>query len=111
MVPVEHDGRTWLVAPYGPVSWVHNARASRRVRLRHGRDARDYEVRELRPREAGPVLKRYVAIASRTRETFQASKDAPVEDFVAEAPRHPVFELIPLDVSARQGGRDGSDHP
>jgi hypothetical protein len=25
VVPVEHDGRRWLVAPYGPVSWVHNA--------------------------------------------------------------------------------------
>ncbi len=25
---VEHDGRRWLVAPYGPVSWVHNARAA-----------------------------------------------------------------------------------
>ena len=26
VVPVEHGGRRWLVAPYGPVSWVHNAR-------------------------------------------------------------------------------------
>ena len=100
VVPVEHDGRTWLVAPYGPVSWVHNARASGRVRLRHGRDARDYAVRELGPREAGPVLKRYVAIASRTRASFQASRDAPVEDFVAEAHRHPVFELLPLSNDA-----------
>ena len=25
VVPVEHDRRRWLVAPYGPVSWVHNA--------------------------------------------------------------------------------------
>ena len=30
VVPVEHDGRRWLVAPYGPVSWVHNARAAGR---------------------------------------------------------------------------------
>jgi deazaflavin-dependent oxidoreductase (nitroreductase family) len=33
VVPVEHDGRRWLVAPYGPVSWVWNARATGRVRL------------------------------------------------------------------------------
>ena len=26
--PVEHGGRRWLVAPYGPVSWVRNARAT-----------------------------------------------------------------------------------
>jgi hypothetical protein len=57
---VEHDGRRWLVAPYGP------------------------------------VLKRYVAIATATRSYFQADKDAPVEDFVAEADRHPVFEFTPV---------------
>ena len=28
VVPVDHDGRRWLVAPYGAVSWVHNARAA-----------------------------------------------------------------------------------
>ena len=33
VVPVERDGRHWLVAPYGPVSWVHNARAAGRVTL------------------------------------------------------------------------------
>jgi len=25
---VEEDGQRWLVAPYGPVGWVHNARAA-----------------------------------------------------------------------------------
>lgn len=39
------------------------------------------------------MLKRYVAVASATRPYFAAHKDAPVEDFVAEAGRHPVFEL------------------
>jgi hypothetical protein len=29
VVPVEHAGKRWLVAPYGAVSWVHNARARR----------------------------------------------------------------------------------
>ena len=33
VVPVEHGGRLWLVAPYGLVSWVHNARAAGRVSL------------------------------------------------------------------------------
>lgn len=92
---VEHDGRRWLVAPYGPVSWVHNARAAGRVTLLRRRDTRDYAIREVGPEEAGPVLKRYVRIASATRRHFHAGVDAPVEDFVAEADRHPVFELIP----------------
>jgi deazaflavin-dependent oxidoreductase (nitroreductase family) len=95
---VVRDGeRLWLVAPYGAVSWVHNARAAGRVTLRRGRHRRDHAVREMPAAEAGPVLKRYVAIARPTRPYFTADKDAPVEDFVAEADRHPVFELRPLD--------------
>jgi deazaflavin-dependent oxidoreductase (nitroreductase family) len=100
VVLVEQDGRSWLVAPYGPVSWVHNARAAGRVSLRRRRDTRDYAIREARPDEAGPVLKRYIGIASKTRACFQASTDSPVEDFVAEAHRHPVFELTPLSTDA-----------
>jgi deazaflavin-dependent oxidoreductase (nitroreductase family) len=94
---VEHDGRTWLVAPYGAVSWVHNARASGRVQLTRGRRRSDYAVREVPAAEAGPVLKRYVRVATATRPYFRADKDAPVEDFVAEAGRHPVFELRPVE--------------
>jgi deazaflavin-dependent oxidoreductase (nitroreductase family) len=93
---VEEDGRRWLVAPYGPVSWVHNARAAGRVTLGRRRDRRDYAIREVPAEEAGPVLKRYVAVATATKPYFQADKDAPVEEFVAEADRHPVFELLPI---------------
>jgi deazaflavin-dependent oxidoreductase (nitroreductase family) len=95
VVPVDQDGKRWLVAPYGPVAWVHNARASGRVTLRYGRTSRDYTVREATAAEAGPVLKRYVAVASRTRQHFDAAPDAPAEAFAAEADRHPVFELTP----------------
>jgi deazaflavin-dependent oxidoreductase (nitroreductase family) len=102
---VERDGRRWLVAPYGPVSWVHNARAAGRVTVRRRRDRRDYAIREVPPVEAGPVLKRYVAIATATRPYFQADKDAPVEAFVAEADRHPVFELLPISEDRPDGDR------
>jgi deazaflavin-dependent oxidoreductase (nitroreductase family) len=100
VVPVDYDGKTWLVAPYGPVAWVHNARAAGRVSLRYGRATRDYATREVPEDEAGPILKRYVAIASKTRPQFNATKDSPVEDFVAEADHHPVFELIALNTDA-----------
>jgi hypothetical protein len=66
------------------------------VTIRHGRDTRDYTIRELAPAEAGPVLKRYLAVASATRPYFQATKHSPVAEFVAEAHRHPVFELMPV---------------
>jgi deazaflavin-dependent oxidoreductase (nitroreductase family) len=103
VVPVEHGGRRWLVAPYGPVPWVHNARAAGRVSLTRRRDTRDYTTREASPLEAGPVLQRYIRIAPSTRPYFQASKDSPVEDFVAEADRHPVFELTPAGEDRYRG--------
>lgn len=93
---IVRDGdRRWLVAPYGAVSWVHNARAAGEVQLRRRGDGRRYTVRELPPAEAGPVLKRYVAVAGVTRPYFAADKDDPVEAFTAEAHLHPVFELRP----------------
>jgi len=103
---VEHKGRRWLVAPYGPVSWVHNARAAGRVSVGRRGDRHDYAIREVPAEEAGPVLKRYVAVATATRPYFQADKDAPVEDFVAEADRHPVFELLPISEEPH-GGQGG----
>ncbi len=104
---VEHDGRRWLVAPYGAVSWVHNARAARRVNVGRRGDRRAYAIREVPAEEAGPVLKRYVGVATATRPYFQADKDAPVEDFVAEADRHPVFELLPIGEDRPDSHRGG----
>jgi deazaflavin-dependent oxidoreductase (nitroreductase family) len=105
VMPVEHGGRRWLVAPYRPVSWVHNARAAGQVSLTRRRDTRHYTIREVPPDEAGPVLKRYVRLAPSTRRYFQATKDSPVENFVAEADRHRVFELIPVHEDRQR------DHP
>jgi deazaflavin-dependent oxidoreductase (nitroreductase family) len=102
---VEQEGRRWLVAPYGAVSWVHNARAAGRVILGRRGDRRDYAIREVPAEEAGPVLKRYVGVATATRPYFGADKDAPVEEFVAEADRHPVFELLPINQDRPNGDR------
>ena len=101
---VEQGGKRWLVAPYGPVPWVLNARAAGRVTLGRRGKAFAFTVTELDPHEAGPVLKRYVRWASATRPFFAASKDSPVEDFVAEAHRHPVFALTRLASATSAGG-------
>jgi deazaflavin-dependent oxidoreductase (nitroreductase family) len=100
VVPVDYDGKRWLVAPYGRVAWVHNARAAGQVSLQYGRATREYATREVSADEAGPVLKRYVEIATKTRAQFKATQDSPVEDFVAEADRHPVFELVAVGSEA-----------
>lgn len=97
VIPVRQGDRRWLVAPYGDVSWVLNARAAGQVVLRHGRQACTCTIREVPAAEAGPILKQYVAVASATRPYFRADKTAPVSEFIAEAHLHPVFELTEVD--------------
>jgi len=96
VIPVDSGGQRWLVAPYGEVDWVRNARATGQVQLNRGRITRICRVREASPAEAGSVLKRYVQIATATRPYFAAPPSAPVDAFVAEAGRHPVFALTPV---------------
>ena len=64
---VQEADRKWLVAPYGPVAWVLNARAAGLVTLRRRHHVAMYSVREVPAQEAGPVLKKYLAIATATR--------------------------------------------
>jgi deazaflavin-dependent oxidoreductase (nitroreductase family) len=94
VAPLEDDDGRWLVAPYGPDGWARNARAAGRVTLRRGRMAESLAVTELRAVEAAPILKRYLAEHPRTVGAyFDVDKDASLEDFAAEAARHPVFRL------------------
>lgn len=93
-VVIEGDQK-WLVAPYGVVDWVKNARATGRVHLRRGREAKDYEIEEAEPSDAGRVLKKYVKFAPVVLPYMEAGLTSPAEDFAREAPTHPVFRLTP----------------
>lgn len=93
VIPVRNGCRQWLVAPYGNVSWLLNARASGQLSLRRGRDLRHFTFRELPAVDAGPILKQYIAVATATRPYFRAEPSAPISEFVAEAALHPVLEL------------------
>ena len=90
---VEAGAERWLVAPYGEVAWVRNARAAGRVTLTRGRRSETVPVVELGPDQSGPVLKRYVSQVPITRPYFDATPDSPLEAFAAEAQRHPVFRI------------------
>jgi deazaflavin-dependent oxidoreductase (nitroreductase family) len=90
---IEADGERWLVSPYGDVGWVHNLRANPALRLRRGRAQESLVAEAVGPAEAGPILKRYVRQVRITAPFFDARRTDPVEDFVAEADRHPVFRL------------------
>jgi deazaflavin-dependent oxidoreductase (nitroreductase family) len=83
---VEEDGQRWLVAPYGPVGWVRNARAAGQVELSRGRHSETARVKELAPEAAAPILKAYVERVPSTRPYFNAAPDATLATFVVEAP-------------------------
>jgi deazaflavin-dependent oxidoreductase (nitroreductase family) len=95
---VEEGGERWLVAPYGDRNWVKNARAAGFVELRRGRRRERLAVGELSSEEAVPVLRRYYELGRVTRPFFDVKLGSPEEEWLAEAPRHPVFRLISDDV-------------
>ena len=96
VLPFEHGGARYLVAPYGPVDWVKNTRAAGQVQLRHGRRIETATVTELPPAQAAPVLKAYVEKVKIVRPYFDSAPEAPVESFEAEAAQKPVFRLGPV---------------
>src|SRR3954470_4699663 len=94
VAPLENADGRWLIAPYGPDGWARNARAAGRVTLRRGRTTESFVLTELQAAEAAPILKQYLAEHTYTVGAyFDVDKDATLEDFAAEATRHPVFRL------------------
>ncbi len=94
---VDEGGDRWLVAPYGDRNWVKNARAAGWVELQRGRRRTRLAVEELEPGEAVPVLREYYRRGRVTRPFFDVDLDSPPEAWLGEAPRHPVFRLVPAE--------------
>ena len=90
---VEDDSGRWLVSPYGVVPWVLNLRANPELVLRRGTHKESVVAHEVGATDAGPILQRYVRQVRITAPFFDARSGDPVEAFVAEAERHPVFRL------------------
>jgi deazaflavin-dependent oxidoreductase (nitroreductase family) len=92
---IELDGQRWLVAGYGPASWVANARAAGEVTLSRGRYSDRFEAEEVAAAAAVPVIRRYMSEIRVTRAYFDAKPDSTDEEVADELPRHSVFRLTP----------------
>ncbi len=88
------DGQRWLVAGYGPASWVANARAAGEVALSRGRRTERLGVEDASRDAAIPVLRRYMREIRVTRAYFDAGPESTDEQIAAELPRHPVLRLV-----------------
>jgi len=99
---VEQGGERWLVAPHGVVQWVRNLRAAGTATLTRGHRSEAISVTELPAQEAAPILKQYLLKATAARSYFDVAKDALLEAFEREAPRHPVFQITTVEEPTRQ---------
>lgn len=93
---MEVSGDRWLVAAYGPVNWVRNARAAGEVTLSRGGRTQQYRIVDASAAEAVPVLRKYLAKVRVVRPYFDAAPDAPDEALEADLSKHPVFRLAPV---------------
>jgi deazaflavin-dependent oxidoreductase (nitroreductase family) len=96
VVLTEEDRQRWLVCPFGNVNWVRNLRAAGEADLSYGRHREHIRVVELAPAEAGPFLKNLLQVRrppAFITQYFEVTANSSMEEFVAEAPRHPVFRI------------------
>ena len=93
---IKDGGQRHLIAAYGVVGWVHNARAAGTVRISRGRRSTEMSIDELSPEQAAPILKKYVRKAPVVLPYFDAGRNSSLEAFAEETSRHPVFRLTPI---------------
>jgi deazaflavin-dependent oxidoreductase (nitroreductase family) len=97
---IEKDEQRWLVAPYGPVNWLLNARAAGQVTLSPGRTSETVTIIELDPKESAPVLKEYLNQVPTVKPYFDVTPESPLDAFESEASSHPVFRIVAITTEA-----------
>ena len=95
-----HD-RKFLLATFGEVNWVRNLRATQEAQVGKGGHRDTFRVKELAPEIAAPLFKEILTpyLNSRMMRSFLSTgynlgPKSSDEDFLREALRHPMFELI-----------------
>ena len=99
-VTLTPEGGGWVLgSPFGETDWVKNLRAARVGTITRRRREVEVLASEMEAGEAarimmenmagvGPVARRALA------PYFSIPLDAPLEDWLVEAPRHPMFRLV-----------------
>jgi len=105
------DGRRFVQSPFGEVNWVRNLRAAGEAVVSKGRRHERVDAIEVVPEEGGSLLRQAFAPYLRSRvlrpvlgRFFHFRTDSPLDDYVAQARTHPMFELL----SHQAGPNDGN---
>lgn len=103
---IEVDDRRYVQSPFGEVNWVRNLRVSGEAVVTRGPDKEEVVAIEVAPEVGGTVLRDALAPYLRSRllaamvgRFFHLGADSTIEDYVAEARRHPMFELRPRRIA------------
>ncbi|KUL38883.1 nitroreductase [Streptomyces sp. NRRL F-4489] len=93
--PMPYEGAHYLVSTRGESEWVRNMRAAGGGELRVGRRTRPFTAVELPPAETPHLLRAYLdrwewEVKAYFGGLTAGSTD---EEFLAAAPRHPVFRI------------------
>ena len=117
---LELGGVCYLQASFGITNWVRNLRAAGEARVSRGTWSQTFDVSELPPETAGPLLRDALAPFHRSHVLrtllgptvrppaailyhYRFRIDDTPEEYVAEARRHPLFELRrPLGSNAEE---------
>ena len=91
---VENENGRWLVAPYGEVNWVRNARVTGQLTLTRAGRSEKLTIVEASPKESAAVLQKYLTLEPITQPYFKAKVDSALAEFQEETANHPVFRLI-----------------
>lgn len=91
--PIEVDGARYLVAPYGEVGWVRNARSDPEVTLQRGRKEREVRLVETTGEAAAAVVMAYYEREKFPRQYMDVPENPTTADFVARDGAFPVFRI------------------
>lgn len=90
--PIAVDNETYLVAPYGAVSWVLNARADPSASLQSGRSIRDCRLVDVTG-DVPHVVKAYYERETFPRRYMDLPESPTIEDFEKARELFPVFRV------------------
>jgi deazaflavin-dependent oxidoreductase (nitroreductase family) len=110
----EFGDRRFVQASFGEVGWVRNLRASGEAVIRRGRWSAPVRAIELPPEAAGELMNDALAGFRRPRllrtllgptvrppaailYRYRLRVDERLADYVADARRHPLFEMVPRE--------------
>ena len=89
VLPLDYQGKRYVVAPRGNTQWARNLRAVGEAELKNGRQRTPMRATEIPPGERAPIVDAYVRQYGKKYGGFVAREFAAMPD----AAHHPVFLL------------------